>query len=539
MTEKSDFDTPAPPFPEAVVHRRRFISIVWFIPLVAAIIGGGLVYKALSEKGPTITITFKSVEGVEAGKTKIKYKDVEVGVVDSISLSKNLSRVIVRADLVKGFETFLTDKTRFWIVRPRISGGEVSGLGTLFSGAYIAVDPVKKGARTFSFAGLERPPVVTTDLPGHQFILKADSLGSLDTGSPVYFRQIKVGQIENYELDKDGNAVTIKIFINAPYDQLVLKSSRFWNAGGVNFSVDASGLKVDTESIVSLMIGGIAFDNPVNLESSAPATPGEIFQLYMNHQTALMKSYTIKSYYILDFAGSVRGLSTNAPVEFRGIPIGKVLDINLKVNPDTLAFHIPVLIEIEPEQFFESTSMPDEKARHKFMARLVAKGLRAQLKLGNVLTGQYIVDLDFHPNAPAQKIVMTGKYPELPTVQTSIDEIFTAITKTLDRINALPLDQIGKDIRGTVKNLNETLTQTRRLVNNANSAIGPDAKATLDQARKTLNTMDKLLRSDSPLSQNANRTLEELAGAARSIRMLVDYLERNPDALIYGKGKTP
>lgn len=539
MTEEKDTGAPASGFPEGVVRSRRYISIVWIIPLVAAIIGGWLVYKALSEKGPTITITFKSAEGLQAGKTKIKYKDVAVGVVDSIALSKDLSRVIVTADLVKGSESYLTDKTRFWVVRPRISGGEVSGLGTLFSGAYIAVDPVRNGKRTFSFTGMERPPVVTTDLPGRQFILKADSLGYLDTGSPVYFRQIKVGQVENYELDKDGNAVTIKIFINAPYDQFVLKSSRFWNAGGVNFSLDARGLKVDTESLVSLMIGGIAFTNPVNLESSAPAASGAVFQLYTNQQTALQKGYSIKSYYILNFAGSVRGLSTNAPVEFRGIPIGKVLDINLQVNTDTLAFHIPVLIEIEPERFFENRPVPDKEGRLKFMERLVAKGLRAQLKLGNVLTGQYYVDLDFHPKAPPEKIVMMDNYPKIPTIQTSLDEIFTAITKTLDRINALPLDKIGKDLRVTIQNLNETLNQARVLINNTkNSNIGPQAKATLVQARKTLDTIDRMLRSDSPLNQNANRTMEEVSGAARSIRILMDYLEQNPDSLIYGKGKT-
>ena len=273
--------------PDAVVQTRKRFSIVWVVPVVAALIGGWLAYKALSEKGPTITITFESAEGLEAGKTKIKYKDVEIGQVESISLSEDLSHIMVTAELVREAKTWLSENTRFWVVRARVAAGEVSGLGTIFSGVYIAIDPGKGGKPARVFKGLEIPPIVTTDLPGRHFLLRAGRLGSLDIGSPVYFRQIKVGQVVAHNLEKDGRAVHIRIFIHAPHHQLVSKNTRFWNASGFDVSVDASGIKVNTESFVAIMIGGIAFDTPVNLGSGGPAKDGETFELYKSREASL------------------------------------------------------------------------------------------------------------------------------------------------------------------------------------------------------------------------------------------------------------
>jgi paraquat-inducible protein B len=538
MSERSDSENTMDQIPEAAIRTSRSFSIIWIVPIVAAIIGGFLIFKALSEKGPEITIVFKSAEGLEAGKTKLKYKDVVVGLVDSISLNKDLSSVIVKADLVKDSEVFMKDKTRFWVVRPRISGGEVSGLGTLMAGAYIAVDPSKEGNKTLSFVGLERPPVVTADVPGSRFMLRADRLGSLDSGSPIYYRQLRVGEVEGYDLDKDGQALTINIFIRSPYDQFVLKNTRFWNASGVDFTVDANGLKVNTESFVSLLLGGIAFDTPVELESTEAAQADEKFQLYNSRQDALKKSYAIKGYWLIRFNGSVKGLAPGAPVQFRGIQVGQVMDINLKIDPDNIDMRIPVLIEIEPERIFKADKISDNvDERGKIMTFLVEKGLRAQLKPGNLLTGQMVVDLDFHPDAPPQKIIWTDKYPELPAIAAPLEEIFASIAKSLNKINKLPLDEIGNDLRSAVKNLNEILIQARSTMETVNTGIGPQAIAVLEQAKKTLSMMEKVVSAESPLNQEARTAMEELSDAARAIRVLVDYLERHPDSLIYGKGQ--
>ncbi len=528
MTDRNQEPYVAGEAPEAVVAAKRGFPIVWLVPLVAVIIGGWLAYKALSEKGPTITISFNTAEGLEAGKTKIKYKDVEVGEVETITLSKDLSHVVVTAELVKGSERYLTENTRFWVVRARVAAGQVTGLGTLFSGAYIGMDPVKGEKSKRRFTGLEIPPIVTTDLPGRHFLLRGDRLGSLDIGTPVYFRQIKVGEVVSYQLDEDGEAVSIKVFIHAPHDQRVRENTRFWNAGGFDISVDATGIKVDTESFVSMMIGGVAFDTPTDLEPGNPVEEGHTFRLYKNRQSIYEKKYTLKRYYILHFKGSVKGLSRGAPVEFRGIKIGEVMDVKLEFHEEELEPKIPVLIEIEPERiaFVGEQSMDP----NKHIEGLVKKGFRAQLKTGNLLTGQLLVEVDFHPEAPAEEIIYAGKYPELPTVPTPLEQVTTRLAQIVDKLEKVPFEKIGKE-------LHETLHQTQLLAKNLNADLAPMVSGALEQTQKTLAAVESVMSSDSAVQHELKRALAELANAARSLSDLADYLERHPESLIYGKGK--
>ena len=536
MTEQSEPKTAPLDVPDAVIRTRKSFSIVWLVPLVAVLIGGWLVYKALSEKGPSITITFNTAAGLEAGKTKIKHKEVEIGKVVSISLSKDLAQVVVTAELSKGIERYLTDKARFWVVRARIAASEVSALGTLFSGAYIALDPGKGGEPLRAFKGLETPPIATADVPGRHFLLRADRLYSLETGAPVYFRQIEVGQVESYELDEYSRKVDIKVFIYAPHDRLVHKNTRFWNAGGLDVSIDTNGVRVDTPSLVSLMIGGVAFTTPMDLDSGGPAEENDVFPLYNNYQDALQKRYEKKQYWVLNFDGSVRGLSHGAPVEFKGIRIGHVVDVNLQFDVKKLTYSIPVLIEIEPERIMTTGALPSDSDSRKFMDALVMKGLRAQLKTGNLLTGQMFVDLVIQPGEPTLHIIWDGKYPELPTVQAPLERISAALAQTLDKLKKIPLEEIGSEVRTAVQNLNETLKQTRMLVKKLDAKLEPEVRATLVQAQKTLGSVENVLSSNSPLNQKTSRALVELAAAARSIRVLMDYLERHPDALLFGKG---
>jgi paraquat-inducible protein B len=569
--------------PEADIRtQKRRISIVWLVPLVAVVIGGWLVYKAISEKGPTVTITFKSAEGLEAGKTKIKYKDVEVGLVDSIVLSKDLSHVIVKAELVKGSKNYLSENTRFWVFRARVAAGGISGLGTLFSGAYIGIDPGKPGTPATHFQGIETPPVVTADLPGSHFVLKASSLGSLNVGVPVYFRQIEVGQVVSYQLDEDGQAVTIKVFVHDPHHQLVHKNTRFWNASGLDVAIGADGIRVDTESFVTLMIGGIAFDTPLNMEPGEPAEENDVFELYKNRASISEKAYARKNQWLLHFDGSVRGLKEGAPVELQGIQIGQVLDVNLEFDMAKEAFSIPILIETEPDRIKTTGKFPEGAENQKIMDYLVSKGLRAQLKTGSLITGQLLVAVDMHPEAPPAKINWKGRYPELPTVPTTMDEITTNLTQLLKKLEKLPIEQIGNDLRDTIAGakglinsaevqnsitaLNETLTQAQKFAAGLNTAIAPELKSavsnlnsalrhaqklaknldsgvapqlddTLRQAQSTLKTIGASVGKDSPLYYELRKVLKDLGDAAGSIRVLADYLERHPDALIYGKGK--
>ena len=582
MSEETTRKEDVHELPEAVVTQRKHqISIVWVVPLVALVIGGWLVYKTLSEQGPIITISFKSAEGLEAGKTKIKYKNVELGQVAEIRLTPDLSNVLVVAELVKEAEDFLSGNTRFWVVRARVAAGQVSGLGTIFSGAYIGLDPGKPGLPATQFVGLEVPPVVTTDLPGRHFRLYAERLGSLDIGAPVYYRQIKVGQVVSYTLEPDGQAVTVRVFINDPIDKLVYKNTRFWNASGLDIAVDANGIRVNTESLVTIMVGGIAFDTPVNLEPGGPADDGETFKLYETRERIFDKTYTEKSRWVLHFQGSVRGLTVGSPVEFRGIRIGQVLDINMEYDAEEQEFLIPVLIELEPERIkvIGEEVEPDHKKQNEY---LVARGLRAQLKTGSLITGQLFVDLDFFPDAEPAEIIWEGRYPQFPTVPTSMEEITTSLTHLLKKLEKLPIEQIGNDLRDTIQganrlvnsaelkeslrsldetlkqtqqftetlsrviapelrsavsNLNSTLNHTRKMTQNIDRSVVPELDATLKEAQSTLRSLKGAIAKDSPLYYELMRVLKELTGAARSIRVMADYLERHPDALIYGKGK--
>ncbi|MCU0670798.1 MAG: MlaD family protein, partial [Myxococcota bacterium] len=316
---------------EAVVETRSRPSIVWLIPVIAALVGGFVAWRAFSERGPEITITLASAEGLEAGKTEIKYKDVGVGLVENVELAKDLSGVVVHARMVKGAERWLTEQTRFWVVKPRVAGGQVSGLGTLLSGSYIGVDPVTEGARARSFVALEEAPLVTMSEEGRHFTLRSDRAGAIDVGAPVYFRRIAVGQVISSELDPKDDFVTTRIFVRAPYDQRVRVDSRFWNASGFDATVSADGVMIDTQSIVSVLIGGIAFDAPRG-EAAAVAEAERVFPLYDNRHAADERHYTNTVTWIVRFDQSVRGLTVGAPVEFRGIPIGQVTDVRIEFD---------------------------------------------------------------------------------------------------------------------------------------------------------------------------------------------------------------
>ncbi|MEE4265230.1 MAG: MlaD family protein [Desulfobacteraceae bacterium] len=543
--------------PEAEVRtRKRHISfsIVWLVPLVAVLIGGWLVFKALSEKGPEITITFKSAEGLEAGKTKIRYKDVELGQVSAIKLSEDLSKVVVTAELVKEAENFLSVNTRFWVIRAQVGVSGVSGLGTLFSGAYITLDPGNPGNISRHFKGLESPPLVTTDLPGRQFLLKADSRGSLDVGSPVYYRKIQAGQVVAYDLAEDGHSILFKIFINAPYHTFVYQNTRFWNASGFDFKLDTQGVRVDTESLVSILIGGISFGIPQAEAPSPPAEADAVFRLFRNVDTAKERTYWVKSKSILYFDESVRGLDIGAPVEFYGIQMGEVIDVKLVFDKQKRDFRIRVVIETETERFFEAGFVGDDAERQRLFESLLDRGFRAQLKTGNLLTGKQIVVLDFFPNAPPAEIAMEDGVAVFPTVPTPMEEVSTKFMNILQKIDSLPIEQIGSDLRDTVhgakqiaqspeilasiRNLNATLEETRLLVSDLRTTVTPQINSVLEEARQSLANAEQILDADAPLQVKMNSALEEISGAARSLRLLMDYLERHPESLLRGKGQT-
>jgi paraquat-inducible protein B len=559
MNEQNGNESEIRQVPEAVVKTRKYqFSIVWLVPVVALIIGGWLAFKALSEKGPVITIAFSTAEGMEAGKTKIKYKDVEVGKVEGIRVSDDLTHVIVTAEMVKDAAPYLTEQTRFWVVRARVTAGEVSGLGTIFSGAYIGMDPGKSGNSRRHFKGLETPPVVTKDLPGKHFILKSERLGSLDLGAPIYYRQIKVGQIVSYELEEDNRTIRFRVFVHAPHHELIYENSKFWNASGLDVSLDADGIKIQTESLVSLIGGGIAFDVPDGQTPGKPASKDQVFTLYQNREDIYEKVSAELNHWILQFEGSVRGLSEGAPVEYKGIKFGEVSDIRARFDMKTLNPIILVYIATDPEVF--SVVGESRLTQKGEMEALVAKGLRAQLQTGNLLTGQLFVDIGFHPDAPPAKVKYDREYPEIPTLPAPMEMITASLSQLLNKLEKLPVEEITRSLKNTVQGverlvtseelrqsiveLNATLVNARKISADVNTTITPELYSAISQLNNTLQESQKTIAQvrnsvdqNSPLYRELVRAMKELADAAQSIRTMADYLERHPDALIYGKGR--
>lgn len=519
--------------PVAEVRTKRSFSVVWVIPLAALLIGGWLAYKAFSEKGPTITITFENAEGLEAGKTKIKYKDVDIGEVTKIALSKDLSNVELTAEMHKEAETYLTDQTRFWVVRARVAAGEVSGLGTLFSGVYIGIDPREEGKPQKRFKGLEVPPVLTADLPGRHFTLLAKDLGSLDVGSPVYYRKVKVGKVVSYALDVERDNLKIQVFIQAPFHKIVTRETRFFNASGVDVALNASGLHVNTESLVSVMLGGIAFETPVGLKASKQAPENFAFRLYPDRESTKEKEYSTKQYFLLYFEDDVWGLASGAPVSFKGIKVGQVVDFSLQFDWKKKHFQIPVLVEIEPERIEQiHGKLPEGKS---MIDELVARGMRAQLKTGNLLTGQKFIDLAFHRKAPPEKVRYDEAYPVVPTIPQPLQQLVASVQNIIDRLEKIPTDEIGRDVKTVLESVNNNLRKTEAMFGQINENTLPELTRTLEKVRTSLGEIEKGYGADSSTNQDLRKALDELSEAARSIRVLTEYLQRHPESLIRGK----
>ena len=532
-------DNSLPDLPEAKpVHGSRWrMQIVWLVPIVAVLIGGWLAAKAIIEEGPTITISFKTGDGLEAGKTKIKYKDVDIGVVKAVTLSPDHKRVIATGELVKDAANMLVDNTRFWVVRPRISGGTVSGLGTLLSGSYVGMDEGNSRKARNDFVGLEVPPVIPSDIPGREFVLHSVNMGSLDVGSPVFFRRLQVGQIASYEMDPNGKGVTLHVFVNAPYDRFVRSDTRFWHASGLDVSLSPDGVQINTQSVVSMLIGGVAFETPdddADADGESPeADAGSKFELYATHADSMKVHDRIVDTYVVTFYDSVRGLTVGAPVDFRGVVIGEVTRIYTRFDPVKKQFSIPVEINLYPERF--TSRFQDGRPTGRLAAEprqlaefLVASGFRFQLRSGNPLTGQLYVAFDVFPDTPKAKIDWSRTPPELPTVPRTLQSLQDSLTRLLAKLNGIPFEAIGTNAQRTLQNANEVMAKL-------GTDVVPQAHDTLSAAQSTLNSANDALQPDTQLQQNTSDAMRELARTAASVRMLTDYLERHPEAVVQGK----
>ncbi|MCY1515766.1 Paraquat-inducible protein B [compost metagenome] len=511
------------------------------MPIIAAVGGLFLVVRVWMEAGPTATISFQTAEGLEAGKTQVRYKEVNVGLVERVALNPDRTGVIVTIRVDKDASSLLQDGTRFWVVRPRLTLSGVSGLGTLLSGAYVGVDPVspngKEGARPAAksaFVGLEIPPEVTQDRAGKRFTLKARDLGSLDVGSPVYYRRIPVGQVVGYHLDSTGQGVDVQVFIDAPNDAYVNGGSRFWNASGVDFSVDARGLQMRSQSLLSVIVGGVAFDTVEQRERVSAKADAE-FVIFPSESAARAQPDGVPLHIRMRFDQSVRGLVVGAPIDSYGATIGQVDSIGLELDRTTNQFYAVVGATLYLErlgaktmgEIKEYSGSSLEHPSGKLLSAMIEHGLRAQLRIGNLLTGQLYVAMAVFPDAKPVSFKMENT-PTIPTVPNNLDQLQHQVNSILVKLDRVPFDALGAE-------LSNLLRGTASLVKRLDTRLAPEAQAMLKQASKSLAAIGGVLSPDADLPASAGSAVQELARAARSLRELADYLQAYPDALLRGR----
>jgi len=550
---------PAETLAEPVLRKSRGFSLVWLVPLVAAGIGIWLAVTTIAGKGPTVEVSFVTAGGLEAGKTQVKFRDVTVGLVEDVQVAPDLSGVIVRASMAKSFETHLNEETRFWVVRPRVGAGGVSGLDTLLSGAYVEVDP-GGGDERRRFVGLEEPPLIRSDAAGSEYLLIAETLGSAARGAPIFFRGLEVGQVLGYQLSEDGQRFEMPIFVNAPHDRLVHETSNFWDVSGISVEAGVDGVAVRTAGLQALLIGGIEFDSPGG-SVAEQAAPGNAFPLFRDRESIGEQRITERLPFVVDFASSTRGLRPGAPVEFRGIRLGSVTDVRLRTD---LAAHqavIRVQFGLEPQRVEGmALGLSDEEAYERVDA-YVREGLRAQLATGNLLTGELYLALDFQEGLPPEGLDRSGNVPLMPSVPTELQAITASVTDLLTRFAELPLEAIVANLEHTTGTLDSLVSSPematgladftaaagdlRTLTAELSEGAGPllggaqatlrSLRATIEQGERTLGEINAFLGEGSTTRFQVERVLQELATAARSIRSFADALERDPGAIIRGR----
>ncbi|WP_042444377.1 intermembrane transport protein PqiB [Azospirillum sp. B510] len=549
-----DSSTPHPP--EVAVSTRRRLSILWLLPLVAALIAGWLGWRWLEERGPQIVITFPSGDGLEAGRTRIKHKNVELGVIEAVRLSDDLSQVIATARMDRAATRHLKEGTRFWVVAPRLSLAGVSGLSTVVSGTYVEMEPGGGDDRR-EFDALDEPPAVRADVPGRSFSLKAEQLGSLAQGSPVYFRGVQIGEVMSYNLSPQDRTVSVSVFVRAPYESVVHEGSRFWRSSGVQFTAGADGIKFQTESLKTLVLGGVVLETPPDPEAGPQAADWASFVLYEDQASAAAARDRLRVRYRLEFPGSVQGLQAGAPVLMRGLTVGHVAAVRIEYDEASRQIRIPVDIDLEPDLvartygIFDNRPM-DEAALRRLVATQVEKGMRGRLASGNLLTGQKLVSFDFEPG-PYRPAPGTER-SELPTLASSdMDSLTRSAGAVMDKVAALPLDGLIADLRGTLQSVSgvagspdlarslaalaKALGSADALMRNADRQLPLLVKSlngVAAAAEGTLNSAKGLLGGGGGQADLPG-VMRQLNDAARSFRVLADYLERHPEALLQGK----
>lgn len=535
------------PSDENNLHRAKSspqtrLSPIWIVPIVAVIIGMWLVYDNYSSRGMLVTLNMENAEGIEAGSTLIRSRNVEIGRVQSVRLSDDLSHAVLTARIQPEAEAMLREDSRFWVVKPRIGREGISGLGTVLSGAYIQLEPGRSEEPRREFQVSDVPPVAPAGQAGLQIRLVSQLGNSLRVGDPVSFQGYTVGRVEDTRFEPESRTMHHQVFIEEPYAQLVTDSTRFWTSSGVDFRLDADGVRVNVESLEALLGGGVTFGVPEDLPMGRPVEANASFSLYADEDSAREGTFNRYLEYVLLVEDTVRGLSKGAPVEFRGVRLGTVAAVPWNFTapqPDSRAqFAIPVLIRIEPQRLgIENEDIDLEMWEERFQ-RMFGMGLRASLKNGNLLTGALFVDLNFQRDLAEPYLAETfSERTVFPTVAGGFAQIQAQLTNLLDKLNALEVEpllagldrnlQVSESVLNEVREVTASMNQ---LLNDPDTqAIGGNLNATLDELRSTLQGVSP----SSPAYQELTTAIQRLDRLMRDLQPLTRTLNENPRALLF------
>lgn len=520
-------------------------NAVWAIPILAILIGGWMLYVNITSKGPEVRIRFETAEGIAAGKTEIRCRSVTVGKVTRVELDDDLQSVLVYGRLDDGNTVLLRKNTRFWVVRPRVSTADVSGLGTLLTGAYIELEPGSGDPKTRNWIGLETPPATSRSVPGRRLTLVSEEAGSLSVGSTIYYRGYDVGRIESRELDSDGRRIVYEAFIREEYQSLVRRNTKFWNTSGVDISAGVDGFKVRTPSIQAMIAGGVSFAVNENEDPGEMVSDGSIFELHDDAEDAKSSTFEPTLQVLLLFDQSVRGLNVSAPVEYRGIRIGRVTSISFDFVREKENQKVPVLVELDSGLLRASGEVIAPEEELPRLEDAIRNGLRATLKTGSLLTGAMFVDFDYYPEEEFEPLVFQGDYPVVPTLASGFAQIEVKLSSILDKIDALPTDEMVKQITNAARETATTISEAKVALKQIEEAAAaaretmdnPEFKKLPEDLRKSLATLDKSVSSIGPngaIQGDLLRTLDELRSAMRAMEALSDTIKEKPNSLLFG-----
>jgi len=530
---------------EAKVQKVKNWSPVWIFPIITALIGAWILFYHYSHQGPEVTLITTNAEGIEAGKTTIKSRSIDVGVVESATLTDDLTHVEIKARLNADMQKLLHGDTVFWVVKPQVGREGISGLGTLLSGAYIELQPGTKGGVRDDYQLLDSPPLAPPDAKGIRVVLDSKKAGQLTPGDPVLFRGYRVGSVETSVFDPQKRTMSYQLFINAPNDRLVTSNVRFWKDSGIAVDLTSAGMRVEMGALTTLFGGGVSFDVPDGIDLGQPVAEKTEFDLYDNQRSIQESLYTEHKDFLLFFKDSIRGLQPGAPVEFRGMRLGTVSKVPFfmpglrqALNED---YRIPVLIRIEPERI--ASQMGESPDILTNLPQLLERGLRGSLKTGNLVTGALYVDLDFVSKPPPiTGIREFGGYSIIPTVSSGLAQIQQRLMDTLDKINNLPLNPMLEQATGTLAESQRTMRRLQTTLDNLNKLTASQSVQNLPQdMQKTLRELNRSMQGFQPGSAAYNKMvadMQRLDQVLRELQPVLQTLNQKSNALVFeAKGK--